>query len=86
MALFPSADFVRYNSSKDILVAIANIVVGASLGPLLDLSGHDYRLTLASAAVFSLLSALCLARLLAQPAGAGLRCGGAGIRPGTSSP
>jgi Na+/melibiose symporter-like transporter len=86
MALFPSAEFVRYNSSKDILVAFANIVVGASLGPLLDLSGHDYRLTLASAAVFSLLSALCLARLLAQPAGAGLRCGGAGIRPGTTSP
>jgi maltose/moltooligosaccharide transporter len=85
MALFPHADFVRYNASKDIMVAFANIVVGASLGPLLDLSGHDYRLTLGCAAVFSLLCALCLVRLLARPA-AGLRYGGAGIRQGTSAP
>jgi Na+/melibiose symporter-like transporter len=86
MALFPSAEFVRYNSGKDIMVAFANILVGASLGPILDLSGHDYRLTLASAAAFSLLSALCLARLLARPGTDGLRYAGAGIRRGTSAP
>jgi MFS family permease len=86
MELFPSAEFVRYNSGKDIMVAFANILVGASLGPVLDLSGHDYRITLASAALFSLLSALCLARLLAPPRAAGLRSAGAGIRPGTTAP
>jgi Na+/melibiose symporter-like transporter len=66
MVLFPRAEFVRYNSSKDIMVALANIVVGTCLGPLLDLSGHDYRLTLASAALFSLLCLGCMARLLAH--------------------
>jgi Na+/melibiose symporter-like transporter len=69
MALFPRAEFVRYNSSKDVMVALANIIVGTCLGPLLDLSGHDYRLTLASAALFSLLCLGCMARLLVrQPA------------------
>lgn len=63
MDLFPRAEFVRYNASKDIMVALANILVGTSLGPLLDLSGHDYRLTLASAALFSLLCLACLGRL-----------------------
>lgn len=67
MDLFPRAEFVRYNSSKDIMVALANILVGTCLGPLLDLSGHDYRLTLACAALFSLLCLGCLGRLLARP-------------------
>jgi len=63
MDVFPRAEFVRYNASKDIMVALANILVGTSLGPLLDWSGHDYRLTLASAALFSLLCLGCLGRL-----------------------
>jgi Na+/melibiose symporter-like transporter len=66
MDVFPRAEFVRYNASKDIMVALANILVGTSLGPLLDLSGHDYRLTLASAALFSLLCLGCLGRLLVR--------------------
>jgi maltose/moltooligosaccharide transporter len=66
MDLFPRAEFVRYNASKDIMVALANILVGTCLGPLLDLSGHDYRLTLASAALFSLLCLGCLGRLLGR--------------------
>lgn len=65
MALFPRDEFVRYNASKDILVAFANILVGTCIGPLLDHSGHDYRLTLGSAALFSLLALACLAKLLA---------------------
>jgi MFS family permease len=64
MELFPRAEFVRYNSSKDIMVALANIIVGTCLGPLLDLSGHDYRLTLAGAALFSLSCLGCMARLM----------------------
>jgi MFS family permease len=67
MDLFPRSEFVRYNSSKDIMVAFANILLGASIGPMLDLSGHDYRLTLATAVAFSLLSLLCMGRLLAHP-------------------
>jgi MFS family permease len=66
MDLFPRAEFVRYNSSKDIMVALANIIVGTVLGPLLDLSGHDYRLTLASAGLFSLLCLGCMGRLLVR--------------------
>jgi MFS family permease len=64
--LFPQAEFVRYNASKDSLVAVANIVVGSSAGMLLDLSGHAYRLTLAGAALFSLGCLGCLCRLLAH--------------------
>jgi hypothetical protein len=65
-ALFPQAEFVRYNASKDSLVGVANIVVGSSAGMLLDLSGHAYRLTLAGAALFSLACLGCLCRLLAH--------------------
>ncbi len=65
LALFPREEFVRYNASKDILVAFANILVASCIGPLLDHSGHDYRLTLGSAALFSLLALACLGRLLA---------------------
>ena len=64
--LFPQAEFVRYNASKDSLVAVANIVVGSSAGMLLDLSGHAYRLTLMCAALFSLACLGCLCRLLAR--------------------
>ncbi|WP_306395463.1 MFS transporter [Telluria beijingensis] len=64
LALFPRDEFVRYNASKDILVAFANIVVGSCIGPLLDHSGHDYRLTLGSAVLFSLLALACLGKLL----------------------
>jgi len=66
LALFSREEFVRYNSSKDIAVACANILVGSCIGPLLDHSGHDYRLTLGSAAVFSLLALGCLGRLLSM--------------------
>lgn len=65
LALFPREEFVRYNASKDILVAFANILVASCIGPLLDHSGHDYRLTLGSAVLFSLLALACLGRLLA---------------------
>jgi len=68
MELFPRRDFVRFNSSKDIMVAFAVIAVSAVQGPVLDMSGHDYQLTLASAALFSLLCLGCMARLNAQSA------------------
>ncbi|HEY1148933.1 MAG TPA: MFS transporter [Pseudoduganella sp.] len=63
IALFPRLDFVRFNASKDIMVAFATIAVSTVQGPVLDLSGHNYQLTLASAALFSLLCLVCMARL-----------------------
>jgi Na+/melibiose symporter-like transporter len=65
-ALFPQAEFVRYNAGKDSLVAIASIVTGSAAGMLLDLSCHAYRLTLVGAALFSLACLGCLGRLLRQ--------------------
>ena len=63
MVLFPADRFVQFNASKDMLVVLANIVVSAVQGPLLDLSGHAYRLTLLSATVGSLLCVGCMLRL-----------------------
>ncbi|MBB3222765.1 MFS transporter [Pseudoduganella umbonata] len=67
MALFPRERFVQFNATKDFAVVSASILVGILQGPLLDLSGHDYRLTLGCGAVFSALCLLCLARLRALP-------------------
>lgn len=63
MALFPRGRFVQYNSTKDLMVVFGNILVSSAQGPILDLSGHDYRLTLLSGAVFALLAIACLLRL-----------------------
>ncbi len=63
MALFPRERFVQFNGTKDLLVVAGNIVLGAVQGPVLDLSGHDYRLTLLSGAAGSLLCLLCMTRL-----------------------
>lgn len=63
MALFPRERFVQFNATKDFVVVSCMILVGIVQGPLLDLSGHDYRLTLGCGAVFSALCLVCLARL-----------------------
>ncbi|KQW90150.1 hypothetical protein ASC94_20660 [Massilia sp. Root418] len=63
MALFPRARFVQYNSTKDLMVVFGNILVSSAQGPILDLSGHDYRLTILSGAVCALLAVVCLLRL-----------------------
>ncbi|MBY0238657.1 MAG: MFS transporter [Burkholderiaceae bacterium] len=62
MALFPRLHFLQFNAAKDLMVGVATIVTGLLQGPLLDWSGHDYRLTLASAALLSTAGVLCLAR------------------------
>ncbi|WP_338764136.1 MFS transporter [Massilia sp. METH4] len=67
MALFPRERFVQFNATKDFAVVAGMIVVGIVQGPLLDLSGHDYRLTLGCGAVFSALCLACMARLRALP-------------------
>jgi maltose/moltooligosaccharide transporter len=63
MALFPRARFVQFNSTKDLMVVFGTILVSGAQGPVLDLSGHDYRFTLLAGAVFSLLCVVCLVRL-----------------------
>jgi hypothetical protein len=63
MALFPRASFVQFNSTKDLMVIFGTILVSSVQGPVLDLSGHDYRFTLLAGAIFSLLCVACLARL-----------------------
>ncbi|QGZ38600.1 MFS transporter [Pseudoduganella flava] len=67
MALFPRERFVQLNATKDLVVVAGNIVLGLVQGPLLDLSGHDYRLTLLSGAVGGLLCLACMARIQALP-------------------
>jgi Na+/melibiose symporter-like transporter len=66
MALFPLAQFVQYNSTKDLMVVFGTILVSSIQGPILDISGHNYHLTLLSGALFSLLCIVCLARLQAR--------------------
>jgi MFS family permease len=63
MSLFPTSDFVRYNSTKETMVAFANIIISTTQGAVLDRSGHDYRLTLASATGFSMLTLVCMVKL-----------------------
>jgi Na+/melibiose symporter-like transporter len=63
MALFPRARFVQYNSTKDLMVVFGNILVSSAQGPILDWSGHDYRLTILSGAACALLAIVCLLRL-----------------------
>jgi maltose/moltooligosaccharide transporter len=65
MALFPRDRFVQFNSTKDLMVIFGTILVSGVQGPVLDLSGHNYRFTLLAGAVFSLLCLVCLARLQA---------------------
>jgi len=67
MALFPRASFVQFNSTKDLMVVFGTILVSGIQGPMLDLSGHDYRLTLLAGTVFSLASLACLVRLQTAP-------------------
>lgn len=66
MALFPRLQFVQFNSTKDLMAALLGILVSSVQGPVLDLSGHDYRLTLLSGTVFSLLCLVCLIRVQAN--------------------
>lgn len=65
MALFPRERFVQFNATKDFVVVSAGILLGIVQGPVLDLSGHDYRLTLGCGAVFSALCLACMARVRA---------------------
>jgi len=60
MALFPRLHFLQFNAAKDLMVGLATIATGLLQGPLLDWSGHDYSLTLVSAAALSAGGVMCL--------------------------
>jgi MFS family permease len=62
MALFPRLRFLQFNAAKDLMVGVAAIAAGVLQGPVLDRSGHDYSLTLASAALLAFAGVLCLRR------------------------
>ncbi|MCE4553938.1 MFS transporter [Pelomonas sp. P8] len=80
MALFPRASFVQFNSTKDLMVVFGAIFLSSLQGPVLDLSGHDYRFTLLAGAVFSALCVGCLMKLQSGPLAADIatrqRCTG----------
>jgi maltose/moltooligosaccharide transporter len=63
MALFPRERFAQVNATKDMLDVAGKIVLGVLQGPVLDMSGHDYRLTLLSGAAGAMLCLACMARL-----------------------
>ncbi len=53
MVLFPKLRFAQFASANALLVAISTVFLGFVQGPLLDYSGHNYRLTLLAASVIS---------------------------------
>ena len=53
MVLFPKLRFAQFASANALLIAISTVFLGFVQGPLLDYSGHNYRLTLLAASVIS---------------------------------
>lgn len=49
MILFPKVRFAQFASASALLVSISTVFIGLIQGPLLDYSGHNYRLTLLAA-------------------------------------
>ena len=56
MVLFPKLRFTQFASASGLLGAISYIFVSLAQGPLLDYSGHNYRLTLLAGCAFSILA------------------------------
>lgn len=63
MRLFPRDRFMQFNSAAFLMTQGAAAVMSLVLGPLLDYSGHDYKLTLLFGAVFALASVLLLLKV-----------------------
>lgn len=57
-ALFPRLQFAQFASAAALVLAMGSILLGLVLGPVLDYSGHNYRLT------FVVGFALCVASLV----------------------
>lgn len=60
MILFPKLRFAQFASAGTLLISITTVLIGLLQGPLLDFSGHNYRLTLLAACVFSTLALILL--------------------------
>ena len=60
MVLFPKLRFTQFASVIGMMGALSNVLVSLVQGPLLDCSGHNYRLTLLAACIFSVLALVLL--------------------------
>lgn len=63
MRLFPRDRFMQFNSAAFVMAQGAAALVSVIQGPLLDYSGHDYKLTFLFGALFALASVLLLLKV-----------------------
>jgi maltose/moltooligosaccharide transporter len=63
MRLFPRDRFMQFNSAAFVMTQGVAAVVSVIQGPLLDYSGHDYKLTFLFGASFALASVLLLLKV-----------------------
>lgn len=64
MVLFPKLRFAQFASAGTLLVSVTTAVIGLIQGPLLDISGRNYRLTLLLACIFSILALVCFTAVM----------------------
>lgn len=60
MVLFPRLRFTQFASASGLAIALSNIAMNLVQGPILDWSGHNYRLTLLAESVFAALALFLL--------------------------
>jgi maltose/moltooligosaccharide transporter len=58
--LYPHARFAQFASAATMILAISQVLLGPTLGRMLDLTGHNYRYTFTFGMVLSLLGMSCL--------------------------
>jgi maltose/moltooligosaccharide transporter len=63
MRLFPQDRFMQFNSAAFLITHGTSALVSTLQGPILDYSGHNYKLTLLFGAIFAAMSVLMLVRV-----------------------
>jgi len=63
MRLFPQDRFMQFNSAAYLMIHGVSATVSALQGPILDYSGHNYKLTLLFGAAFAAMSVLMLVKV-----------------------
>src|SRR5262249_3561369 len=58
--LYPHSHFAQFASAGTMIMAISQIILGQTLGPFLDWTGHNYRYTFIVGLVLTLLGMGCL--------------------------
>lgn len=59
-ALFPKHKFGQFASAAGILTSLSNIGMGLTLGPILDFSNHNYRITFILGLIICLAAIVCM--------------------------